>query len=367
MYHAVVPSRVYDSRWFRSPVKAGQDRTIAVAGRKGVPATGVSAVVVQVTVVGSTVPSAVRIYPAGVKPLLRTSTLNARSAQPVTGLATTALGTAGAIGVSTAAGATHVVVDVIGWYGDATAASGDTFRPLRPTRLVDTRRTGGAVVAGHDRAVRVTGVGGVPAAGVASVVVNATVVGASGPTDLQLYPTSDRPATRITSVVVTGRDAVAGLAVVPVGWGGTVGLSIARGSGHVILDVVGWYGVPTTANPGSRFHAVAPARLLDSRATGGPLLAGRDRSLLVVGRGGVPLGATGLVGNLTVVDAIRATDVRVFPSGTARPGTSNVNASNAAPVPNAVVVGLGRGGAVSLTNATGSVNVVLDLVGWFGS
>ncbi len=132
----------------------------------------------------------------------------------------------------------------------------------------------------------------------------------------------------------------------------------------------------TVAAVRSEFTAVSPCRVFDTRlgngactgalavakATVGP--AG-TLSVKVTGVGGVPTSATAVVLNVTAVSATSPTFVTVWPHGAARPVASNLNVSTAAATPNLVVVPIGAGGTVDFYNASGRVNLLADLSGYF--
>jgi hypothetical protein len=255
-----------------------------------------------------------------------------------------------------------VVLDVLGWYGEATtSAAAAAFTPAAPTRVFDSRREGGPVVAEQDRHVQLTRLAGVPA-GASAVAINVTVTGSSGPSDLQVYPSGERPAVR-TSMLNTARGAtVANLAVVKLGRDGRLALSTAGGATHVILDVVGWYAAPTAADRGSRFVPVDPTRALDTRTAGAPVRVGEDRLLVPA----APPGVTAVAGTVTAVGATRSLDLQVYPDGR-RPAdrTSTVNAPTGVAVPNGFVTALGDGNGMRLSASAGSVHVIVDVTGWF--
>ena len=87
----------------------------------------------------------------------------------------------------------------------------------------------------------------------------------------------------------------------------------------------------------------------------------------VVGRFGVPGSASAVVLNLTSVNARAAGYATAYPDGITRPLASDLNYSPGQAIPNLVVVQVGADGKVALFNgsATGSVDLVADLVGWF--
>jgi hypothetical protein len=132
---------------------------------------------------------------------------------------------------------------------------------------------------------------------------------------------------------------------------------------------------PAAVSPGaaSRFTPVNPKRILDTReGVGGAKAkvgAGQTIDLQVTGvatdSGAVPTSATAVILNVTVTNTTSTTDVRVFPTGQSRPGSSNLNASRSQTVPNLVTATLGAGGKVSLYNRGGSVDLIADLAGWY--
>ncbi len=79
----------------------------------------------------------------------------------------------------------------------------------------------------------------------------------------------------------------------------------------------------------------------------------------------MPPGASAVVLNITAVDATASSHLTVWPSGAARPTASSLNVTAGATVANQVVVGVGAGGAVAIGNRAGSVDVVVDVVGWY--
>lgn len=125
---------------------------------------------------------------------------------------------------------------------------------------------------------------------------------------------------------------------------------------------------------GAALEGLLPARLLDTRGLGtvdggGPLGAlgqGSTIEIVVGGRGGVPdLGAGAVALNVTATDPTVPTFLTVWPTGEARPTASNLNVVAGMTAPNLVVVKLGKGGRVSVFNNGGSVDVVVDVAGWF--
>ena len=109
------------------------------------------------------------------------------------------VGAGGTVSLFNYAGATDVVVDVMGWFPET-----GSFTGLTPARLLDTRSGHptidgsaageGSVGPNAVRELTVVGRGGVPASGVGSVVVNVAVTNPTDSSFLTVYPAgSDRP------------------------------------------------------------------------------------------------------------------------------------------------------------------------------
>ncbi len=84
----------------------------------------------------------------------------------------------------------------------------------------------------------------------------------------------------------------------------------------------------------------------------------------VAGRGGVPSNATGVIVNVTVAGTTASSYLSVWPAGTARPTSSNLNWTAGRTIPNLVMTRLGSGGALSIGNASGQAHVIVDVMGY---
>jgi hypothetical protein len=120
------------------------------------------------------------------------------------------------------------------------------FHTLAPCRLADTRLPNGAqggpaLVAGNSRNFGVAGICGVPPTAKA-VAVNVTVVNATNPGNVTLYPAGTSPP--LTSTLNFRLMAArANNAVVALGASGSVGVfcSMPSGTADFVLDVTGYF------------------------------------------------------------------------------------------------------------------------------
>ena len=363
-FHPVTPARLLDTRaGLGAPaqrVGAGATLDLQVTGRGGVPESGVSSVVLNVTVTEATATSFLTAWPAGMaRPLA--SNLNFVAGQTVPNLVTVKVGEGGKVSLYNHAGTAHVIADVTGWYG----ADGSRYTPVTPSRILDTRAAVGApagpVAAASVLPLQVTGRGGVPATGVSAVVLNVTVTEPSATSFLTAWPAGvARPLTSNLNHVAG--QTVPNLVIVKVGEAGRVNLYNHAGTAHLIADVAGWFG----DGAASTFTALPPARILDTRKATkmGPATV---LELQVTGRAGVPAtGVSAVVLNLTVTEPTAGSFLTAWPAGVARPLASNLNYVAGLTAPNLVVVKVGEGGKVSLYNHAGWAHVIADVAGWYG-
>src|SRR5262249_2029699 len=215
--------------------------------------------------------------------------------------------------------------------------AGAPYNALEPTRILDTRQSGGPIGPDGVRSVKVTGVKNVPA-DAGALVMNVTVDQPTADGFVTIYPTGAQRPTASNLNFVAGQ-AIANLVTAKVGTGGQVDIYNFAGNTHVIFDVVGYFpntsGATATelsadATSGGEFVPVAPARILDTRAGVGasqaPLGAGGQLDLQVTGAGQVPSsGVAAVVMNLTATNTTEAGFLTAWPAGGARQTTSNVN------------------------------------------
>ena len=374
-FHPLSPSRILDTRVGNgaptAPLGAGATMNLQVTGRGGVPSTGASAVVVNVTVTNTTAPSWLTVYPAGeARPMA--ANLNYVAGQTIPNLVTAKLGANGQISLYNAAGNVDVVADVAGWYDDGTSATGAKFHALTPSRILDTRSGNGAPTAplgpGATMNLQVSGRGGVPSTGASAVVVNVTVTGTTAPSWLTVYPTGESQPLAANLNYVAGQT-IPNLVIAKLGANGQISLYNAAGSTDVVADVTGWYD-DGTSSTGSTFHPVTPSRILDTRYGNGaptaPLGTGVTMNLQVTGSGGVPsTGVSAVVVNVTVTGTTAPSWLTVWPAGEARPMAASLNYVAGQTIPNLVTAKLGTNGQISMYNAFGSTDLVADVAGWF--
>jgi fibronectin type 3 domain-containing protein len=370
-YHPVAPTRITDTRTGGGPLGPNTTRKVTVAGAGGVPTTGVSAVVLNVTATDPTAPSYLTVWPAGsTRPTA--SNLNFSPGQTVPNLVEVAVGANGQVSIYNPAGSVDVVVDLEGYVGPSTTAGAGLYNPLAPARITDTRMGGGPLGPNATLNVKVTGTGGVPTTGVSAVALNVTATDATASSYLTVWPTGSSPP-MASNLNFTPGETVPNRVIVPVGTGGQVGIYNPAGSVDVVVDVSGYFTDGSNASAtGSQFTPTTPARITDTRPGSGSgnagetLTPGATLTAQVSGAGGVPAGAVaGAVMNVTTTDATAPSYLTVWPTALTQPLASDLNWVAGETVPNLVAAKLGPDGAVQVFNAAGSTDVVVDVSGWY--
>ncbi|MCU1366899.1 MAG: hypothetical protein JWL72_1496 [Ilumatobacteraceae bacterium] len=156
-----------------------------------------------------------------------------------------------------------------------------------------------------------------------------------------------------------------------------VGVAAAMAAATVTaIGLVQAAGAASTA-AASVFVPITPCRLIDTRPAPDnvgtrttPIGSGDTATFQVTGTNGncvIPATATGIATNATVVNPSASSYITIFPADASpRPTASNLNfVARAAPTPNQVTVGLSATGAISAYNLSGTVDLLLDIVGYY--
>lgn len=357
-FEPISPTRVYDSRnGGTQPLGPGNSRNIRVrGGSTGIPS-GAGGVALNVTAVDATQPGFLSVYPAGsTRP--QTSSLNFAAGETVPGMVIAPVGSDNSVTLYNNAGSAHVVVDVIGYF---TGGSAGTYKTAVPTRVLD--GSASPMVNGEVRAIDVAGRLGVPSGQLAGTVVNVTISGASAPGNVVVYPAGIDVPTASSANVVMGRD-VTNRSVVANLTGGIAVRNIG-GTARVFIDVVGYF---TRDGSGAHYSSVTPTRILDTRYGPGeraPLGAAATLALGIAGTAGVPSGATAVFGTVTSDRTTEPTHLRVWATGGALPGTSDLNPWPGVAAANADFLPVGADRSTTIYNNSGSTAVIVDIAGYF--
>lgn len=248
-----------------------------------------------------------------------------------------------------------------------------SIQAISPVRILDSRTSLGgknsqpfSTAETYD--LKVLGVGGVPNAGVSSVIVNVTVVNPTASSHLTLYASGTQKPTA-SNINYKQGVTVANQAIVPVGSNGKISIYNNDGTNHIIIDVDGWIGTDDSPADG-KISTITPIRVIDSRTTNGgrngsPLTAGETMTLPVLGTHGLPnTNVVAVLANITAIpSATTGGYLTVYASDKAKPLSTNVNVNTGVVTANLSLIPVGADGAIKIYNYTGSMHVIVDIQG----
>jgi adhesin/invasin len=266
-YHPLPPARTADTRCATNPsspfcaaipgvnfnlptIGPGATDNVQITGTAGVPASGVSAVIVNVGVTNTTAPSFLTAFPTGQsRPVV--SNQNWVANETLSSKAVIPVGSGGQISLYNQFGSTDAVVDVDGYFSDAGGTAGNFFTPMNPVRVIGNNSGGVVVPSGNSAFATIAGANGVPANATAGAL-NLTDVQPAQGNFLTSYPAGQAPplATDVNFVPSNTYNVVPNAAYTKVGTGGQVGvLNGPSGGGPttVIADLFGFYTPSTPA------------------------------------------------------------------------------------------------------------------------
>jgi hypothetical protein len=362
-------------------VEETKNHDLKVTGVGGIPAYGVSAVLLNVTAVQPPGGDWLSVFPRppsfdiynnqgtyGANPPATTSNLNMTMGETAPNLVLAPVGAGGTIRFWNAgAFGMHVIADVAGWFDTGapeTSPGGLRFTGIAPDRLLDTRNgigdSIGRFMPGDDRALQVTGIPNVPA-DAQSVVINITSAGPTGTGFITAYP-SLTPVPNASHLNVNPGITRSNLAVVKVGADKKIRLAVFETDMDLIVDIFGYY-----SNSGGLTTAVTPVRVVDTRdgtgTTPGRFGPGETRSVKVTGVAGIPSNATAVMINVTAAETTSWGYLTVWPGGP-QPSSSSLNWPGGKNTPNMVIVGVSATGHISIFNALGQAAVIVDVFGY---
>lgn len=256
-----------------------------------------------------------------------------------------------------------------------TSTAGSSYVAVTPFRVADTRPGSGqpdagkTLGAGQTLNVQVTGLGTVPA-GATAAVLNVTAVNPTAAGFLTVFPEGTTMPT-VSNLNFNIGQTVANLVTVGLSASGMASVYNSAGSTNVVIDVDGYYVSSTSSTGSGLFNPLSPTRVLGSLASGQSIGANTATAVTVAGAAaadGVPASATAVVVNVTAAMATAPSYITVYPAGVARPLASNLNFGAQVPnqaIANRVTVKVGTNGQIDVYNYTGTVNVDVDVNGYY--
>jgi hypothetical protein len=268
-YSAVYRVRALDGR-VSGAIAAGATIKVRVTGLGHVPATGVVAISVNLTVLTPAVSGSLSAFADGTS--WSGATMSFQAGQTGQNFETVPVSATGLIDLrNNTTRPLTLIVDVLGYHTSSAFGSYyGWYQPMTPTRLLDTR-TGRSVAAGERRSFQVTGRAGIPPPpdySSMAVVVNFTVLTPSRAGSLSVGTIGpDRTPTISFAAGQTEQDQ---LLMLLDGDGALSFLNNSAAAVQVIADVVGYYTGLGVVDPQLFYHFIVGGhdRVYDSRARG---------------------------------------------------------------------------------------------------
>jgi hypothetical protein len=344
---------------------AGSTSSFPVLGVGGIPAAGVSAVLVDVTAVSPSAGTYLTLWADGIsRPAV--STVNAPASTTISNSAVVPVGANGKVALYNYAGNVHVTVDVQGYFRDTAGGAGGGFVPVNHTRVADTRSglggTAGTIASGATRTFTLTG--GVLPAGAAAAMLDAIVVGAPDGGWLAAYPAGGS-GTRSVMDFPAGSTSV-GISVKLSADGKATFANHSSGAINLVLTAEGYF--TGTSATGAGLRPITAHRLVDTRSLGAAVPANGTIDVSIGGTNGLPTrGIAGAVLNLIVVSPAEGGYLRAWPVGGTEGSLSLLNyPADGSTRASLAVVRPGTEGKVRIRNVSdGTVHILVDLQGWF--
>lgn len=347
----------------KGPVPPGGVVTLKVAGVAGVPATGVSAVLLSITAPQPAKSGTVVVYPDGTaRPQI--TDLSFSSAETISDQVVVPVLDGKVDLYNDSAGRTGLAAVLSGYF--TTTGTHRMLTAVNASRILDTRTGLGApqapVGAGQTVALTVDGAGGVPASGVSAAELSVTVVDPSDAGALTAFADgSARPAA--SQLAFNAGQTTAGLITIPVTNGKVDLYNGSSGPADLIADVTGYF-----SSQGADFQTEGPVRALDTLTglggTGVNVLAHAAADLSLSNLPGDQGSQQDVVLSVTVFDTHRNGSLSVFPDGSGLPADPNIIFRAGKPVTVQVILPL-TGPSIDFYNdSDGTIQITADVQGY---
>jgi hypothetical protein len=247
-YDPVTSDRIADTRtgsgepYAGDTLHPGSTQAIQVTGvaDDGVPATGVTAVVLNVTVTDTTAPSFLTVFdPDHSMPLA--SNLNWGPGVTVANRVVVPVSSTGQIAVYNQSGNVDVIVDVNGYFnnGSSPSANDSLYMPITPARVVDTRHpTDSPLGPGVTDTEQLGGQDGI-APGATAAVTNVTATDTTTSSYFTVYPGGTQPLA--SDLNWSAGQTVPNLTLATLSNTGTTDVYNSHGYADLIIDAFGYF------------------------------------------------------------------------------------------------------------------------------
>jgi hypothetical protein len=160
---------------------------------------------------------------------------------------------------------------------------------------------------------------------------------------------------------------------VPISSTGYISIYNYSGDTDVIVDVNGYFTGINSLGSGHMFYGISPNRVCDTRSssglppcTGKTLSGGTSLDVAVAGVSNISSSAVSMDANVTVTNTTAWSYLTIYPENSSFPTASDLNwTSGGITIANQTITELGTSGGISVYNAFGSVDVIMDVDGFY--
>lgn len=389
-YGLSAPTRFLDTRSGNAPpLAAGSTTTVPILNRADIPASGVSAVVFNLTAVGTARNGYFTAYPSG-RPRPGTSSINFPPGWTGANMVTVPVGADGSISLFNSGGTAHALVDVLGWYAKDDTVRTDNGMGAQflstadgdPVRIYDSRTdvANGSLPFGSLEFLDVVDTWTTPAeaSAVKAYAVTVTATGATKAGNLTAYAGGALPKPSASTVNYQVGVTAPNMAVIPAGHFDPANPSFYQpdesgfritnvgGTTHLFVDVTGYYVADDSM--GLRFKPLtsvdAPVRILDTRSgvgLSGAFTASQTRT--ADASSVATPDSVYAVGNTTGIAPTAETFLTVWSGENPRPVVSNLNVNPNLTRAVSTYAPLSVDQTYDIYNRRGTMHVLFDAAG----
>jgi PKD repeat protein len=376
VFHPVTLTRLLDTRdgtgtgGVKAPLKAQGALSLQIEGNGPIPATGVTAVALNVTATDATGPGFISAYADGSKRPI-TSNINFGPRETLPAQIIAPVGADGKIELFNGGlvGSTDLVADVAGYFG---VGAGLGFNPWgSPTRILDTRNGTGAggvkapIPPKSSFTLTSAHAGGLTPG--QTLVLNVTVTNAKSSGFLTVYPGGGSSVPSTSNLNFSAGQTVANQVLATVGSDGSIKFyNAGTGSVDVVADLSGAF----NTDSGLGYVPISPWRVVDTRngtgAPQAPVAANATVQATMAGLDGLPTTLQAVTANITVTQPKTIGVLQVYPDYLENPpGTSTLNFGPGETIANSTTMTTENTGLKVLNQSAGSSEVIVDVFGYY--
>jgi serine protease len=229
--HTFTPQRVFDTRKTGFVLTPETPYSLQVTGSFGLPSSGVSSVVLNVTATGATASGYITVWPCN-QPQPNTSSLNYLPFQDIPNAVIATVDSNGQVCFASSS-PTFLIADISGWF-----AQGTNLNVITPQRLFDTRPAK-RVSTSPTYVLDLSTASPISLGAATAVVLNVTAAGATKAGFATVWP-CDQPQPPTSNLNFDANEDIPNLVITKVSATNTVCFS-ASAPVHLLADLFGWF------------------------------------------------------------------------------------------------------------------------------